>query len=207
LVLDSYEDVETDDEISDFVDSAHALSKVLITTYPHPGRKGWRAIEVQELHGEDAWNLFMTLAQDAGTLERITREIAVARKIVQWLNGYPLGIELVVPLTLDTSLSSILKKLQAGPIERVAAILDVAYRALGRRARLLLNRLAVFDHELDEGAGMAVGGMAEWEDYKSELVRRAFLRFDGQYYDLHSVVRQYAYAKLADRKTRHLLAA
>jgi tetratricopeptide (TPR) repeat protein len=108
---------------------------------------------------------------------------------------------------LDTSLSSILKKLQAGPIERVAAILDVAYRALGRRARLLLNRLAVFDHELDEGAGMAVGGMAEWEDYKSELVRRAFLRFDGQYYDLHSVVRQYAYAKLADRKTRHLLAA
>ncbi|MEK6755489.1 MAG: tetratricopeptide repeat protein [Bacteroidota bacterium] len=207
LVLDSYEDVESDNEISDFLDSLPAQSKALLTTYPHPSRKGWRAIELQELNPDDAWTLFVILARDAGTLDRITQREKVAREIVQWLQGYPLGIELVVPLTLDTSLPSIFRRLQAGPVDRVAATLDVAYKALGKKAQVLLNRLAVFDHEFDEGPGMAVGGVAQWEDCKSELVRRALLRFDGQHYDLHSVVRQYAYGRLADRKTRHLLAA
>ena len=86
-------------------------------------------------------------------------------------------------------------------------ILKVAYDALDEDKRELLSRLAAFRSAMDYDAVAAVSQLdaRRTKDAVKELVARGLLLFDrpAKRYDLHPIVRQYAYGRLTDKEGVH----
>ena len=112
--------------------------------------------------------------------------------------------------------------------DRQNHILQVSYDALGRPKRRLLSRLAAFRPTIDyqtiesvfggrrrEGTGpvtaarrmLAAAGLerrpTDLRASLGELTNRGLLFREGSNYDIHPVVRQYAYARLTDKEGVH----
>ena len=88
-------------------------------------------------------------------------------------------------------------------------ILEVAYNALDKGKRTLLSRIAAFRSPMTYEALSAVNPYRKAEQFDAalqELIDRGLVLFLGQQparYDLHPVVRQHAYDRLADKKGIH----
>ncbi len=87
-------------------------------------------------------------------------------------------------------------------------ILKVSYDVLAQPLRRLLSRVAAFRSPVDYEAVKAIGGFKKEEKLKAslkELTQRGLLLFDKAKvrYDLHSIVRQYAYDRLGDKEGVH----
>jgi tetratricopeptide (TPR) repeat protein len=87
-------------------------------------------------------------------------------------------------------------------------ILALAYDALRPPLRELLSRLAAFRSPLEYAAGKALSVFDSENELKAtirELADRGLLLFDRQRerYDLHPIVRQYAYGRLTDKTGVH----
>ncbi len=88
-------------------------------------------------------------------------------------------------------------------------ILQVAYDTLDKPKRALLSRIAAFRSPMTYGTLLSV--FNTWKSEKSfdaaldELIARGLLFYDEQQgrYDLHPVVRQHAYERLADKQGVH----
>jgi len=87
-------------------------------------------------------------------------------------------------------------------------ILEVAYNALDKQKRALLSRIAAFRSPMTYEALSAVSPYRKPEQLDAalqELIDRGLLFFDPERgrYDLHPVVRRYAYDRLADKEGVH----
>lgn len=83
-------------------------------------------------------------------------------------------------------------------------ILEVAYDALDKKKRRLLSEIAAFRNPMTYDALMVVNPYKterQFEGALDELLERGLMFFDREqgHYDLHPVVRQYAYDRLGDK--------
>jgi tetratricopeptide (TPR) repeat protein len=93
-------------------------------------------------------------------------------------------------------------------VARQRHILEVAYDALSDELRLLLSQTAAFRSLVDYDAVAILnefGNEAEFDEALDELIERGLLFFDAERrrYDLHPIVRAYAYDRLTDKKGVH----
>ncbi len=86
-------------------------------------------------------------------------------------------------------------------------ILNLAFDALGLDERRLLSRIAAFRSEVDFEGINAIGGLeiAALERALRDLISRGLVFFNRSRvrYDLHPIVRRYAYDRLTDKPTIH----
>jgi tetratricopeptide (TPR) repeat protein len=87
-------------------------------------------------------------------------------------------------------------------------ILQVAYDTLEKRKQALLSRFAAFRSPMDYDALLALNPFkdeAPFDAALDELIERGLLLFDAEHarYDLHPVVRRYAYERLGDKASVH----
>jgi len=93
-------------------------------------------------------------------------------------------------------------------VQREHHVLALAYQALDEQAKRLLGRLAAFRAPVAYAAVKALapnGGGASLRKTLNGLRERGFLFFDSEAkrYDLHPIVRQYAYDHLVDKTAVH----
>ena len=84
-------------------------------------------------------------------------------------------------------------------------ILEVAYNQTSAERRELLSRIAAFRSPMDYEAIKAVAALkpASLKPAIAELVKRGLLFREDERYDLHPIVRQYAYDRLSDKEGVH----
>ncbi len=96
----------------------------------------------------------------------------------------------------------------ANLIARQHHVLEVAYNSLPDEFRMLLSQMAAFRSPMTYGV-LAVfnqfGDEAKFDEALGELIERGLVLFDTQRnrYDLHPIVRRYAYERLADKVGIH----
>ena len=186
-------------------------SKVLLTSRLFPrelnGLAGCRRVNLTAFDPEDAVIFFR-----AQGVKGTRAEIQAACK----LYGYhPLALRLLSGLIVrdkrtpgDIRVASRYPVLPELKGKEQHHILEVAYNALDEKKRELLSRISAFR------SPMAYEALVVFNTYKSEkqfdaaldeLIDRGLLLFDRERgrYDLHPVVRGYAYDRLADKAGTH----
>jgi tetratricopeptide (TPR) repeat protein len=186
------------------------LSRVLLTTRLLPREldslAGCRREELSVLDPEDV----LAFLQAQGV--RGTR--AEIHAVCAPYGDHPLALRLLAGLVVhdparpgDIAVATE-KNLVPEMVQREHHILAQAYDALRPSLQLLLSHLAAFRSVVDFETAKAVSPLKVEKELKAalrELVERGLLFFDRerQRYDLHPVVRQYAYARLSKRETVH----
>lgn len=152
-------------------------------------------------------------------LMRVRPELTVAalspadrtaiRQICQLVEGMPLALELaatqlraVTPTTLITAVQKDLDTLEVrwrGSHQRhqsLRAVIDRSVSTLDARERLIFLRLAIFQGGFTTPSAQAVA--ATLADTLERLVQKSLLRHavDSQRFDMHSLIRQYAFEHL-----------
>ncbi len=191
--------------------SAAMKSKVLMTSRLFPrelgGVAGCQRVDLTAFDPEDAVIFF-----HAQGVRGARAEIQGACRLYGYL---PLALRLLSGLIVRD-------KKQPGDI-RVASrypilpelkgreqhhILEVAYNALDNRKRALLGRFAAFRSPMTYEALFVFNtykSESKFDDVLDELIERGLLFFDRERgrYDLHPIVRGYAYDRLADKAGVH----
>ena len=191
--------------------SAPARSRVLLTSRLHPkeleGLAGCRREDLTALDPEDAVRFFH--AQGVrGTRAEIQAACAPY--------GYhPLALRLLAGVIVRDHRSP--REIAVAARHPVLAmlkgkgkhhILQVAYDAMGKPGQDLLSRLAAFRSPMSHEALLALnpfGSEKEFDAALDELIDRGLVFFNAgqERYDLHPVVRQYAYDRLSDKAGVH----
>jgi tetratricopeptide (TPR) repeat protein len=202
----------TDPHAADFLRQVAALthgSRVLITSRLFPreleGLGGCRREELTSLDPEDAVAFF-----HAQGVKGTRAEIQAACAPYGYL---PLALRLLAGMTARpsrmrgdiraTSRLPVLPKLKGKAQHH---ILQVAYGALDKRKRTLLSRIAAFRSPMPYDALSHLNPYADDEQFDAaleELTDRGLLFCAGDRYDLHPIVRQYAYDRLTDKEGVH----
>lgn len=147
--------------------------------------------------------------------------------------------KLYTPEAATRSLAEVRNELRETPLAGIGAVLDVAYRRLPELARLLLSYLATFrlpfsseqimlivapeklastqdavrlhgEHTPDHAGDVKPADLFQhWQEARDELVRAAFMQFDGRVYTIHPQVRNFALAHLPldERRRVHRVVA
>jgi hypothetical protein len=195
-----------------WIASVPMRSRVLLTSRLHPteidGLAGCEQLELNALDPEDAV-LFFHAQGVRGTRAEIQEACAPY--------GYhPLALRLLAGLIAkDRRLPGDIRVAARHPVaewlkgRRKHHILQVAYDAIEKPKRDLLSRLAAFRSPMSYQALAALNPFKNEERFDQaldELTDRGLLLFDkGQArYDLHPVVRQYAYDRLTDKSGIHV---
>ena len=204
----------TDPHAADFlrcVTTLSGASRVLLTSRLPPreldGLAGCRREELIGLDPEDAVAFFRAKGVK-GTRAEI--EAACAPY------GYhPLALGLLAGMIVrDKQMPGDIRVADRHPVlpelkgKEQHHILEVAYNALDKRKRALLSRIAAFRSAMTYDALSVLNPYAKDKQFDAaleELIDRALLLFDRERgrYDLHPVVRRYAYDRLADKKGVH----
>lgn len=195
--------------------SSPLKSRILITSRLFPKELGGfggnplpvcRREEVSSLDPEDAVNFFRSVGVQ-GTRAEINSACATY--------GYhALTLRLLAGYIINhfSRPGEISLALGFNPLRNLVArkhnILDLAYEALPPNDQQLLSRLAAFRSPVDYSAVKALSSYEIEEDLEQALqhlvsrglvfVERSSIRFD-----LHPIVRRYAYERLADKKQIH----
>ncbi len=186
-------------------------SRVLLTSRLLPakveGLAGCRAIELRALAPEDAVTFF-----HSQVIKGTRAEIEEACRPYGY---HPLALRLLAGVIVrDPKTPRDIKVAQRHPVlvdlkgKAQHHVLQVAYEALAPKPRDLLSRLAAF-RSPTAYATLAALKLFEKEEQLEhaleELRERGLLFFDAEAgrYDLHPVVRQYSYDRLADKAGVH----
>ena len=218
LVLDNLEDAAADPDLAAFLDALPAGAsqqaagsslglpaagvRVLATSRCEPDGGSWQTLELR--------------AMDARDIERILRrKVALQRIIVPaadepllgeisaLLDGYPLGVDLVVSLARTCPWAHIRDQLRAEPPPPLQAILKTTvHEGLGEGDRRLAARMSVLRGRFDETAITRLGGVQRWLPHVQRLRELALLSFDGATYGFDVPVREYLYAQLSPDEAR-----
>ncbi len=202
LVLDNFEDVAADPDLQTFLAGLPAGVRALATSRCEPGAADWQAIELRAMGVRD--------------IERILRQKVQARRIAvspadepllaeisTLLDGYPLGVDLVVSLARTCTWAHIRDELRAQPPPPLVAILRTTINdGLADDERQLGARLSVLRGPFDEAAIERVGGTPHWLPRVQRLRELALLSFDGTTYAFDVPVREYLYTLLAPDEAR-----
>ncbi len=204
VVWDNYEDVMEDAEVARFVRDLPPNCRSLVTSRVDPEILGWRVVRLGGLAAGDMAFLFLLLVEDVGGQVVTQGDAGAIEPMVDFLEGHPLALTLIAPLTARRRLSRLWAELQKQPLKGVEASLNLSCDALSEELKALFARLSVFAIAFEEEAAEALGGtIGELE----QLVRRALVRFDGVRYGYHPLVRQYAYKQLENPQQVERLAA
>jgi tetratricopeptide (TPR) repeat protein len=197
LVWDNAEDVLGRREVREFLHRLPSRCKALLTTRDDPEVLGWRTVELGGLASEAMTELFFLIAVDAGVKVGGAEDWAAIPQVIDFLEGHPLALTLVVPLAKKRGLRRVWAELQEQPLRGVEAALNASFERLNKTQQTLFTRLSVFTVAFTaEAAHALLPDEGEVDDALDGLVQRALLRFDGTHYDFHALVRQYAYRKL-----------
>lgn len=207
----------------------------------------WYEFPVGKMQQSELMHLFRELASANGLDQRIhlnrPDQQAILREICDLLDGYPLGAELIfgtarsidgklyTPEAATRSLEEVRDELRDTRLDGIWAVLEVAYRRLSPRARLLLSYLAAFklpfsheqiimlvapetmasnDSARPEHATAVNGDIVpedlkrHWREARDELVQSSFLDFDGRVYTIHPQVRNFALSYLPQDERRRV---
>jgi tetratricopeptide (TPR) repeat protein len=203
----------TDPHAADFLRQVAALaggSRVLITSRLFPreldGAAGCRREELIGLAPEDAVAFFRAQGVKKGTRAEI--EAACASY------GYlPLALRLLAGVIVhDKRMPGDIRVAGRHPVlaelkgKEQHHILEVAYNALDEQKQGLLSGIAAFRSPMTYDALSILneyGSETEFDAALQELIDRGLLFRAGDRYDLHPIVRQYAYGRLGDKKGVH----
>ncbi|GCE46529.1 NB-ARC domain-containing protein [Thermosporothrix hazakensis] len=171
LMLDGFEEIKERGEAEVWLRFLCSLPQevaVLVTSRSNPETMmalggpycRWYEYRVGKMTEADLHQLFVELAAASGLDQRIhlddPRQQQILREICTLLDGYPLGAELIfgtartiggrvyTPEATTRSLEEVRDDLRYNPLDGILAVLEVSYRRLTPRARLLLSYLSVF---------------------------------------------------------------
>lgn len=184
--------------------------------------------QLHRAHDYDAIRLFAQASQRAGA--RVTlqgEELAAAAQVCRLVEGMPLGIELAAAWTPLLSCQEIAQEIQRSldflttclrdlPERQrsLRAVFDHSWRLLGDEERAILARLAIFQGGFERKAAQAVAD-ASLPILLALASKSLVRRTESGRYDLHEMVRQYAFSHLSqtpecaetcDRHSRFYLA-
>jgi tetratricopeptide (TPR) repeat protein len=207
LIFDNAEDVWESREMRQLVrerlpDNVQAL----LTTRENPEQAMWPTVELPPLVDAAMTTLFYRLAVAAGVKVGVQADLDVIPDVIGWLHGHPLALMLVVPLMAKRGIRRVWHDLQAQPIKGVEAAFTVSYDRLTTVQQQLFTRLSVFTIAFEWEAAEAVcPGETAIDESLDVLVQRALVSFDGLHYTYHTLLRQYAYARLGEREDTRLV--
>lgn len=192
--------------------SGAVKSKVLLTSRLFPrelnGLAGCRRVNLTAFDPEDAVIFFHAQGVQKGT----RTEIQAACKPYGYL---PLALRLLSGLIVrdkrtpgDIRVASRYPVLPELKGKEQHHILEVAYNALDEKKRELLSRISAFRSPMTYEAPSVFNTYKSEEQFDAaldELIDRGLLLFDRERgrYDLHPIVRGYAYDRLADKAGVH----
>jgi predicted ATPase len=212
VVFDSFEMVESNDELLSWLAKIKPPATALVTTRQMtPGLYG-QVIAVPELPRKEAVQLFSNRAKANGWdghEEHLVNDLCAA------VGDLPLAIELLAARTPSLTPGYLLDKVQQNlkvlksvkrnptmPKEHISveACFALSYEQLSPSARNLLLRFSV----LPDGAGTevitAITGTEDWGDTVEELVSSSMRRLKKGRYSMHLLVRRFALEKLMDKR-------
>jgi tetratricopeptide (TPR) repeat protein len=192
------------------------MAKVLITTrlmihdledsagFP---LRGCRKEELRGLHHEDTLTFMRTQGVQKGTDLEL-------RAVCQSYGNHPLSLRLLSGLVVRDKRNP--RDISTAPshsvhvdlIARRHHILEVSYNSLPKSMQNLLSRMSAFRTPIKYDTLSIFndfGNNAEFDTALDELINRGLVFFDLQdnYFDLHPVVRAYAYDRLQNKESVH----
>ena len=180
LVWDNAEEVWDERAVRRFVEGLPANCQALLTTRENPEQAMWPTVELAPLSGQAMHDLFYRLATAAGVKAGSQADLDAIPLILDWLQGHPLALALVVPLAMKRGLQRVWADLQARPLKGIEAAFEVSYERLTDLQRRVFTRLSVYTIPFDWPAAQALlPGEAGVDDALDVLVQRALVGFDG----------------------------
>jgi len=166
--------------------------------------------QLHRAHHYDAIRLFNQSARRAGAEIALEGdELAAAVQVCRQVDGMPLGIELAAAWTpllscqeiateIQRSLDFLAASLHDLPERQrsLRAVFDHSWRLLTPEERDALSRLAIFQGGFEREAAEEVAG-ASLPELLALTSKSLIRRSAGGRYDLHEVVRQYAFSNLS----------
>jgi class 3 adenylate cyclase/tetratricopeptide (TPR) repeat protein len=209
-VLDNFESVARDVALLRWLGEVRAPARVLVTTREVPPGLHGRVIEVSELPRAEAAALFAERAKAAG-MATAGQEAAVAA-LCEAVGDSPLAIELLAvrPVALPRLLERVQRSLATVSTrddptrpprhQSVEACIALSYEHLSPRTQELLLTLSVLPDGAHADVLEAVTGIQDWDEAAEELVRASVWRFARGRYAPHPLVRQFALARLGEKR-------
>jgi predicted ATPase/DNA-binding SARP family transcriptional activator len=214
IVLDNFEHLsEQAGLLAELLEAAPAL-KLLVTSRQRLELRAETVLNVEGLAfpqagavsangGYPALRLFAETASRVDSQFQLQGHEAAVAKICGLVDGFPLAIELAAAradqLTLEQILAHIEASLDAAQTRyrdvpqrhrSLRAVFDYSWQLLAAEAQIALSRLTVFSGGFSAAAAAAVAEASS--RVLSQLHNQSLLQFDGQRYDMHALVRQYA---------------
>jgi len=215
VLLDNWETIDPQHrrELWDFARGLPEEARVLVTSRDVLPAAEARNIELDTLADDDAVELFVNIARNAGYFDRNPKlsreELEILHSICERLSGYPLAIEVVAGQTVSRTLTDIWADLQSVPREvlqgkdevtgeprGIWTSLDLSYNALPAPEQTMFRRMYVFLAPASHEDIAAVTETPNPRPVLDTLVRRSLVRMREGAYSLLPIVRDYAQDKL-----------
>ncbi len=203
LVLDNYEDVAGDADLAALLDALPEGVRILATSRSRPagpngpGSEGWQCAELRAMSAPDIERILRRKLA-AQRLAVATADEPLVSEIAGLLDGYPLGVDLVVSLARSCPWAHIRDELRAQPPPPLVAILRTTVgQGLSDEQRRVGARLSVLRGPFSEAAVARVAGTAQWLPHVKRLRELSLLSFDGTSYAFDAPAREYLYTLLA----------
>jgi len=111
LVWDNAETVWEQRAVRDFIKSRPQNCGCLLATRDDPEQAGWPTVELGPLPDREMKDLFLALGAAAG-VKVVREDLPLIPRILDWLQGHPLALMLVVPLAKKRGLARLWTDLQ-----------------------------------------------------------------------------------------------
>jgi len=213
LLLNNFEDVETDPRIISFLNKVKAPNKVLLTTRFKPQEMAWRKCSLPQMSPGDALQLFLRVAKREGTQIEST-DLDNVLEICRRVDYYPIAIIYVAGSLAGTTLDDVLRSLSKSPPDAIKAGFEYAHDRLSSGAKELLARLSIlvrpFQLETIEALSMPSDTnlhIVNWRECKDELRRPDLLLFSHDLFSMLRMTRLLAKEHLTEPRKWHSIAA
>ncbi len=224
LILDNFETIHRDASIVRWLRDLGPQAHALLTTRNLPPNLGGRVVHVDEATADEAREMFVSRAVDAGAdPESMGPEVDA---ICAAVGRQPLAIELLAARAAMLPLRRLLDRLNrdlsviarpgepsgAGSpgdgntpeVERhrtARACVERSFRDLSAPARDLLDRTCVLPDGVTVGAVGAILRSEDWDEAAEELVSASVWRLSGRRWTIHPLVRAIAIEQLGDHRS------
>lgn len=197
LVLDNLEDAMADPDLQAFLAGLSGEVRVLATSRCQPAAGAWQCLELRAMGTPDIERILRQKVE-AQQITVATADGPLLAEISALLEGYPLGVDLVVSLARTCSWAHIRDELRAQPPPPLQAIIKTTVaEGLGEESRAVAARLSVLRRPFGEAAIARLSGTREWLPHVQRLRELALLSFDGTSYSFDVPVREYLYGLLS----------
>ncbi len=202
LVLDNLEDAAGDADLAAFVAGLPTGVRALATSRSEPAAEAWQAIELGVMGAADIERILRQKARAQRVAVAAADEPLLA-EISALLDGYPLGVDLVVTLARTCPWAHIRDELRAQPPPPLQAMLRTTIaEALGDEERRAAARLSVMRGPFGEAAIARLTGTNKWLPQVQRLREMALISFDGANYAFDVPIREYLYSLLGPDEAR-----